>query len=431
MEHKRDTIEITGLSSGGEGVGRSSDGRVLFVPLTAPGDKVEVRVERQFKRHGHAVLEAFVEAADSRITPRCQLFGSCGGCDWQHLPYPEQLAWKRDILTQTLRRVGKIELDETPDVLGAALAYGSRTRARMPVQEGSPGFYKRASNEWVEVRECPVLSTSLNEALAGLTVHLSQLALPVGEVRLLSVGDDVILSFHMPPEGPKPKRPRQVLSEWVEAAAPQIPGLKGAVLWRNEQRLATWGEPSLREGEPPILYRAEGFAQASFAQNRVLVEQVLSMLAPFAQSRLVEVYAGRGNLTLPLAQEGRSILALDVDTQAIADGRQMAKELGFEGVVFRVFHDEKQHLREVCERENIWPQCLLLDPPSRGLSRRIRKQILTLRPPHILYVSCDVATLARDLRVFLDDGYEIQEVRAVDLMPQTAHLETLVLLKST
>lgn len=427
MNIQRDTVQIQDLSSSGEGVGRASDGRVLFVPLTAPGDRVDVRITRRRKRHGFAVLESVVEAGEGRVAPKCDLFGVCGGCDWQHLHYVQQVKWKGHILWQTLKRVGRIELEEPPEVFGVSSAYGARTRARMPVsRDQTPGFYQRASKHIVEVHQCPVLSSSLNVLLKELSIHLPNLSVHISEVRLLGTDEHVVLSLHMPEHVRVTQKIQDALAQWMEQFEQAVPNLKGATVWQERRQIGTFGEPWLWVGEPAIRYRAEGFAQASFSQNRLLVQKVVSLIQPKDGLQLVEVYAGRGNLSLALAQAGARILALDFDRQAIEDGRAAALACGLEErAMFEVFHDEKQDLHTLCESKRIRPHCILLDPPARGLSERIRTQLVSMRPQTMLYVSCDVATLARDLRFFLDAGYELDILQAIDLMPQTSHLETI------
>jgi 23S rRNA (uracil1939-C5)-methyltransferase len=197
--------------------------------------------------------------------------------------------------------------------------------------------------------------------------------------------------------------------------------------------MASWGEPWLEAGVVPTRYRAEGFAQASFAQNEVLVSSVLEMVASVGSlqdKRLVEIYAGRGNLTLPLAREGAHVLALEVDTQAVADAKLAVEANELTGqVTFAPFHDERESLHDVCEQHQHWPDGVLVDPPARGLSTEVRTQLLALRPGWIAYVSCDAATLARDLRGLLDGGYELVSVAGVDLMPQTSHVEAIALVR--
>lgn len=437
LSQRRDVVEITSLSSQGQGVGRGSDGRVVFVPLTAPGDRACIRITKQRKRHGFGVLEAIESGGEGRVTPRCALFGRCGGCDWQHLAYEHQLHWKRENLQQTLQRIGSIDLSVPPDVTGSALAYGTRTRARMQIHEdGGPGFYQRASKDKVEVSHCPVLSDALNGVLEPLSRLLPSFPLPLHELRLLSSGSLVILSLHVE-EGKQQMRlsrkEQQNFGHWCERLQLEAAGLNGCVLYRGVERMASWGEPWLEAGVVPTRYRAEGFAQASFAQNEVLVSSVLEMVASVGSlqgKRLVEIYAGRGNLTMPLAREGAHVLALEVDTQAVADAKLAVEANELTGqVTFAPFHDERESLHDVCEQHQHWPDGVLVDPPARGLSAEVQTQLLALRPGWIAYVSCDAATLARDLRGLLDGGYELVSVAGVDLMPQTSHVEAIALVR--
>jgi 23S rRNA (uracil1939-C5)-methyltransferase len=200
------------------------------------------------------------------------------------------------------------------------------------------------------------------------------------------------------------------------------------------KRLAQWGEAVLLVGEEGVRYRAEGFAQASFRQNQVLREAVRSVVAGVSPRHLVEVYAGSGNLSFALAAQCERLLALEGNPQAVEDAQATLRTLRTAGRLPAVgmdilrFDDRFDRLEDICAKMAMKVDLLLVDPPRRGIAKEMMEQINLLRPPAIVYVSCDPATLARDLHGWIGLGYRLAHLEIVDLMPQTAHLEAVALL---
>jgi 23S rRNA (uracil1939-C5)-methyltransferase len=458
---ERRVVSIRDLSSQGAGVGRDEEGCTAFVAYTAPGDVVEARITSKQARYWEGEVVSVREASAVREEARCVLFGRCGGCDWQHLRYEAQLEAKQRILRESLRRVGKQEIPTLPMIQAPPSPWGMRDRARLHLDaQGRIGFYERGSQRVLPFSSCPVLSPTLQSLLPSLQREIQRFLLPLTEIRLLtaeesegsresegveegrgveeggSKGASILLSCHLGKEALRWTQERRdaVKAEFIQSFAgwvAAIPAVVGASLWAGATLWQSCGRAYVEVGEGRTRYRAEGFAQASFAGNRLLQERMLSMLSPLAHEKILEIYAGSGNLSYPLALRCAHLMALEGYPQAVEDAKAAlaSQEALQDRLSFVCFDDERDDLLALCRERSFRPDALLLDPPRRGLSKAIRQQILTLRPPRILYISCDPATLARDLQAFTERGYRLDELQAVDLMPHTAHLEALALLR--
>lgn len=422
-------IEIDDLSSQGDGVGRSDDGYVFFVPYTAPGDRVLLVPKRRKKRYAHATLHRILEPSAQREEPPCALFGRCGGCQWQHLSYELQASSKQNILTQAMQRVGGFTLTQPPVWHPAGEAYGTRTRVRLQCDpQGQLAFFARGSHQPIPVSDCVTLAPSLRDAIRALRPEVPRFPFPVTTLRLLtSLQGSLALALEL--QGPKSAAHK--IDAWFEDLQSLLPSMRGLVCHDKEHNtLHQVGMPWIDEGEPAVRYRPQGFAQASFACNQTLVQTALSIALPSKPARILEIYAGSGNFSLPFAQAGCDVIALESVPQAVEDGNTMAKRLKGPGTArFHIFHDGRDALRDFWPSSWSHPDLVLLDPPRRGVPPALIEELIALQPTQILYVSCDPATLARDLRLLHNANYQLDSLHAVDLMPQTAHLESIALLR--
>ncbi|MCB9643576.1 MAG: class I SAM-dependent RNA methyltransferase [Myxococcales bacterium] len=473
------TVEIRDLSAQGQGVGRDDQGRAVFIPLTAPGDRVQARVTSLQPRYWQGELVEILEGSSQRAEPQCHHFGTCGGCEWQHLASDTQREAKQQILFETLRRIGKIEVEDLPKIAVAPKMWSCRDRARLHVDSlGKVGFFARASRQHIPVSLCPILHPSLQNILTILQEHVPKLILPLHEICMLSSGEmersqaksasettetpsdatfsydsldglfaalptptsAVLLSFHLDVSArewntTRIDDAREEFASWLEKMTPEARGLIGASLWLDTRCLLRWGEEVLQLGEEGVRYRAEGFAQANFQQNQVLREAVRQLVQRCQPRHLVEIYAGSGNLTFAVAPHCERVLALEGNPQAVEDAQQTWQELQAskqtQGAVLDVlrFDDRFDTLGDLCSKMSMRVDALLVDPPRRGIAKEMMQQIHALAPPNILYVSCDPATLARDMRGWIERGYHLKHLEIVDLMPQTAHLEAVVWLQ--
>ncbi|HYB12195.1 MAG TPA: class I SAM-dependent RNA methyltransferase [Myxococcota bacterium] len=384
-EHELE-LTIGSLASGGDAVGRATGGRVFFVPFGAPGDRVRIRVLEERARFGRGEIVELLSAGPSRTKPECPVFGLCGGCAWQHIRYEAQLEAKREILRSALERLGRLRLPGPIELVPCPAPYRYRARTRVLVEGGRVGYRQRRSHALCATRRCPVLVPELDEALEKLGA-----------------------GAHKPDAG-----------EWELAS-----GEGGAV------RVARLGTslpgPSHRALEIRVGDERLEFAPGVFVQsNRWLRDALASAVHEAAGSGhlAIELFAGAGFLTLGLARRFAQVVAVEADAASCADLARNAQRAGLHNIELRAEPAEQAAAKGF----GAPPDTVVLDPPRRGLAGEGAAAVCALRAPRIVYLSCDPATLARDLAVLCAGGYEIQQVRGFDLFPQTAHVEALTTL---
>jgi 23S rRNA (uracil1939-C5)-methyltransferase len=386
-------VRIHGLTHDGAGVGRLPSGEVIFVAGALPGDEVRTQIvgRRRNVAIGH-LLEVVVATPD-RVAGQCDVV-RCGGCALRNLAPAAQLLHKRARVVESLRRLGGIEPEEIS--AWAPGPWGYRCRTRMHLSDGRPGYHGQGSNEVVVPARCAVLDPRLQQAVdrfdgpPGLS----------GEIEF-AVGDDGA-AFCLWPRSPA--RPSTAL--W-----------KGAIFAADPvaERL---GDPRLTYPGTGLIFEPGVFVQAHPEANVHLVAHVLQRLA--GADRVLELHAGIGNFTVPLARAGARVTAVEESPRAVALGRQNCAGLdvqvhGGDATAFLRAHDRRY-------------DAALLDPPRGGAGQALRR-LAALRIPCILYVSCDPATLARDVKGL--DGYTARHLAVLDLFPQTTHVEAVLELCAT
>ena len=373
---------IASVAHGGHGVCRIA-GQVCFVAQGLPGDVVRVRVAKETKGVLWGVIEEVVEASPDRTAPCCDRFGVCGGCFWLHFAYPAQGQWKRRIVHDCLERIAKISCDVTFEE-NPELRLGYRTRAEFHSDDGRLGFYAPESHTVVDIRTCPLCHERLNQALERLRGARTQDAI---EIVVNPEGPEVLVAA---------KRPSRSLCEsfeFVNASGDAAP-----------HRFVFDGVPIVNGA----------FSQASLLLNRLLVGVVARMAA--GASRVLDLYCGNGNLSLGLSEASR-VLGIDQSRVAVeaanAAGRGEYRTGG-----------ETEFRRALKEPWDV----VVLDPPRTG-AKGVAEVLAGSACGRIVYVSCDPATLARDLKTITARGWRLAEAVALDLFPNTAHVETVCLLE--
>lgn len=419
MDLESTPLRITDLAAGGDGVGRSSDGRVVFVEGGVPGDLVDLAGVRVGKRMARARIGRLLEASADRATPRCRHFGVCGGCRWQHIRYATQLDAKLRIVRDALERIGGIDFTGDVDVLRSPEAYGYRARARLVESSGGLGYRARASHEVVPVEECPILRPEAEARLRALVADQRERADRVATER--------------PPR--RASSGRSV--EWEILAGSQTSAA------RRVGRSAEAEAPSSVTIE--VLGESLEAGIGSFVQGNALLWDALAAevraqcLAPSddeesdpgsassEERTFVELFAGIGFLTLPLARAGFRGVAYESDRAAVASLVGNLARSGFASAV--EVHAGRVERRRDWDRRLAGADLLVLDPPRSGLDAAIRSEIAKSGPRRLVYVSCDPATLARDLRECVAAGYRLESLCMVDLFPQTPHVEVVARLE--
>lgn len=355
------------------------------MPFSAPGDRLRVRVVERRARYARGEIAGIEHAGPARREPRCGVFGACGGCSWQHLEYEAQLEAKRAILVDAIERIGRLSPPGVVAIQGSPVEYGYRTRARVIAAAGRVGFRRAQSHELEPIDHCPVLVSEVDHTLADAA-------------RIGAAHD----------------RPVEV--ELACGAG----GAARAVLGGSD----VGDTIELEVGSARLRVSAGVFAQANGPLLESLSEAVLE--ASGSARRAVELYAGAGLFTLGLAQRFEQLLAVEANARATADLTFNLERAGQGARVEVLTQPVARSLARVAAFE---PDVVVLDPPRSGLDRGCAERLGAVAARRIVYVSCDPATLARDLRGLCRTGYSLRQLRAFDLFPQTHHVEAVAVLE--
>ena len=399
--------------------------KAVFVPLTLPGEQARVRIVEDKRGYATAEAIAVVNPAPERVTPGCRHFGACGGCHYQHAGYEAQLAFKQAILRETLAR-GGVAAPEHIDVL-AAEPWGYRNRIRLAFDaDGNPGYRGRRSHAVVPIAECPIAAPLLvRTALAAAEiVHHAAPGQRPAELSLFCDASQSALLAGFYTAGPA-KLPLEDLCRALSARVPELQGAQHAVESRSGQPprlVARWGADSLA-------YNAAGFAYrvdhgAFFQVNRWLADALVERVAGDSAGALAwDLFAGVGLFARRLAAGFRRVIAVESAPSATASLAHNLRGTGGSAVKAATI----DFLRRAPRSER--PELIVVDPPRTGLGAETAALLSRFAAPGLTYVSCDPATLARDLRDLIGSGYRIQDIALADLFPQTFHIETIVRLR--
>jgi 23S rRNA (uracil1939-C5)-methyltransferase len=426
-------LSIEKLVYGGNGLAHA-DGNTVFVPYVLPGEEVRAAARKRQKKLLWADLLEVIFPAKERGKPKCPHFQKCGGCHYQHISAAEQLRLKKEILRETLSRLGGISWDG-PILEHAAEPYGYRNRAQWAVRRGMPralGYFLPESSLILPIDECPVLSPLLAETFLKLQDMSRSGTLPAGveEIEAFADSRDEKIALNVAFER-FPKPPAELTSAFHNAL-PQLESLLLLDQKKNKFELA--GTGYLTQGAGGYQYRV---SHLSFFQvNRLLIEDLLETVVANARGDLaLDLYAGVGFFTLPLAKTFRKVVGVDANLAATRDLKANA-ELADVSIAC---HNE--HVEEFLKNTKERPELVVLDPPRAGLGSQAAKHLAEVDAREIVYLSCDPSTLARDVAVLTNSArtpkeiaapsnrYEITEMHLFDLFPQTFHIETLVRLR--
>lgn len=398
------------------------EGKAVFVPLTLPGEQALVRIVEDKRGYAKAELEELVTPAPERTIPACPHFGVCGGCDYQHADYATQLRFKQAILRETLQRAGVRGPDEIDVLSGEPWGYRNRIRLAFDAA-GNPGYRGRRSHGIVPIRECPIAAPLLVEAAFAFAEISRALApnLRPAELSLFCNADETALlaTVFVAHAG------KLRLDDLAKALHARIPALLGMEVVRagpNEKSprtLAHWGPDSLPYRAASFDYRVD---HGSFFQvNRQLVDVLAENVTTGFRGTLAwDLYAGVGLFARKLTQTFEQVVAVESAPAALSALKANLQDTRSEAIATETLTFLRRASRDAA------PDLIVVDPPRTGLGSEITAQLARLAAPAIVYVSCDPATLARDLRALTDAGYAVESLTLADLFPQTFHLETVV-----
>ncbi len=438
------TLEISGYTAEGMGVARL-EGRVIFVPYTIRGERWKVRLEKVNKNVAWGRGVELLFTSPERVEPDCPLFGRCGGCQFRHMTYAEELRAKGRRISDALERVGHTTLD-LPPVLGAEDPIRYRNKVQFPVARGkkglSVGYYRGRSHDVLDAPDCPLQPEAVTRLRAAFKDWMEAYNVPAYDegtgkglirhlyVRTSSRGESlvcVVANGDKLPHG----------DELAEALRRAESGLAGLVLSVNtrdtnvilgDKYAVLWGRDWLEEELCQLSFRLSvpSFFQINRAQTEALYGVALDLAGLTGTETVLDLYCGIGTISLALARRAGRVIGAEIVPQAIGDAKENARRNGIRNVEF--FCGDAGAVAQKLGAEGIRPQVICVDPPRRGLGPEVPAILAGMAPKRIVYVSCDPATLARDVDRFAQIGYRAVKGQGVDLFPRTAHVETACLL---
>lgn len=364
-----------------------AEGLTVFVSLAAAGDKLKVKIRQQKGKTAFAEIVEIITPSPDRVTPPCVYFGACGGCDFQQMNYAAQLRAKTAIVRDSLERIGKINYAGEIEIIGSPRPFGYRARAQwhMDTRRRRIGYFRRHSHDVIDVADCPILTDELQNTLTKIRSEIEW------------------ASFR---------------SEKVEIEAANA-GEKVSVY--SSELVEPTDEISFQLDDDRYFYDARSFFQGNPFLIRELVETALKDVSG---KNALDLYCGVGLFTLPLARRFEKVIGIEANEKAIEAARRNFEHARLETAEF--YAEAVGEWLTVSAERLTGVDFILLDPPRTGAERETLEQILKIRPAQISYVSCDPSTLARDLRMLCESLYEIRSITALDLFPQTHHVETIV-----
>ena len=440
-KNQEHTVTIEGYGEGGMGVARI-DGRVVFVHGALRGEKCRVLILKTLKSVAFAKVLEVIEPSSERITPDCPYFPRCGGCTYRHIRYEEELRLKKQRVQDNLSRIGGSDVT-VEEILGAQDTLRYRNKAQYPVsKDGAVGFYRARTHEVIECEHCLLVRPEADAAAEALREYMQSCRVAGYDektgrglirhlyVRSNAAGESLICVLMNGGKLPKEDR----LVALLRDACPKCTGIvlgtntkKGNVILGDRYR-TLWGSDRL---EDTLCGKTFRLSVPSFYQvNRAQAERLYAKAIEFAdltgQETVLDLYCGAGTITLALSDHAKKVLGAEIVPEAIDDARENAARNGVKNAEF--FCGDASDVAKKLARENLRPDVITVDPPRKGLAADVVESIAEMQPQRVVYVSCDSATMARDVKRFTDLGYTARRACAVDMFPRADHVETVVLL---
>lgn len=432
--------EVTGLTSEGAGVCRIC-GRAVFVPRAIPGERWRIRIVKVTKTTVYGRGEELLSASPERVEPACPNFGRCGGCSFLHMSYKAELRYKLERVNDAFKRIGGLELC-AERIIGSETVEGYRNKSIVAVGEAEngpvAGFYRSGSHDIVPVERCLLQSDEASACARSVTGWMKRRGVRAGSggvrhVYTRRARDGAALCCVVTGRRFSPALARTL----VESLRRGCPGLVGVVECLNRSESNTvlsgefrtlWGSSALTD----VLCGSEfelspqAFYQINPPQAERLYELAVDYALPEPGGTVLDLYCGAGTISLALARRAGRVIGAEIVPEAVENARRNAARNGIGNAEF-ICADAGDAARLLSER-GIRPDAIVVDPPRKGMSEEALRQVAKMQPKRIAYVSCDPATLARDLKRLTELGYVPQKAVAVDMFPKTAHVETVVLL---
>ena len=432
------TGTVEGYSSEGLGIVRLV-GAVVFVPRTVRGEEIDLRITKVMKTCAAGEVVKLRKASPERMKPECPYFGQCGGCDFQHMSYTEELRAKRQRVQDALTRLGGTDL-QVEEILGAKDPTHYRNKSQYPVGPGGTiGFYKARSHQVVGVDCCLIQSEASDKTVKAVGDWMRRYKISAYDertgkglvrhiyVRVNRKGESlccVVANGKQLPREPE-------LVAFIRAAAPRTVGVvlntntkKGNVILGEKYR-TLWGQDFLMDTLCGLRFKLSvpSFYQVNRDQAEVLYGKALEFAGLTGEETVLDLYCGTGTITLCMAAKAKQVIGAEIVPPAIADAKENAARNGIENAEF--FCGDAADIAAKLEQDGLRPDVITVDPPRKGLSPEVIVSVAAMGPERVVYVSCDPATLGRDVKLFAELGYQAVRACAVDMFPGTRHVETV------
>lgn len=440
-KNDRLSVYVEDLTHDGAGVAKV-DGYPLFIKEALPGETVTVHVLKTLKSYGFAKLISIEEKSADRIDAPCPVFEICGGCQLQHLSYEGQLKYKEKVVRDAMARLGKLPDVPVHPVKGMNNPWRYRNKSQIPfgTDDGRvvAGFYQTRSHRIADTDICLIQTPEADTLMASLKRNLQDMGIEPyeekthrGMLRHVVIrkgrvtGELMVVLVTKKQKFPQAER----AVELIRAALPEVTSImqnvnpeKTNVIFGNDT-INLWGKDIIEDriGDVRFEISARSFYQVNPEQTEVLYGQALDYAGLTGTETVIDAYCGIGTISLFLAQRAKFVMGVEIVPQAIEDAKRNADLNGFTNTLF-----EAGPAEEVIPRwykDGKQADVLVVDPPRKGCDEALLQTMLEQQPERIVYVSCNPATLARDLRILEDGGYRTQEVQPVDMFPQTTHVE--------
>ena len=432
-------IKIHGLGSSGEGVGKI-DGLAVFIEGALPDEEVLAEIETRKKNYAVGRLVEVVKKSSERVEPFCPLYKDCGGCQLQHLSYSAQLKWKRQQVVDAIERIGKIGGVEIFDTLGMENPLRYRNKMQFPVGKNLQiGCYARGSHKIIDTQSCMIQNELNDKILAAVRnvakkfnlqpynedTHRGFLRHVMGRVGCN--GEFMIVLVTATKNFPNEKN-------FVRALLKELPNVtsiqqnvqtfhNNVILGRDTKIL--YGKPTIHDkiGGLNFNISARSFFQVNTAQAEVLYKTALDFAELHGHETIIDAYCGTGTIGLFMARKARKVIGIEVVSSAIADAKKNACENNIRNAEFFI-GDAVKVLPRLANSIH-FPDVIVTDPPRAGCDKKVLETFAAMEPDKIIYVSCNPATLARDLKILDELGYRTKKIQPVDMFPFTSHIESV------
>jgi 23S rRNA (uracil1939-C5)-methyltransferase len=409
---------------GSYAIGRAN-GKVIHIKGAIPGETVEVRILEEKRDYSIASTVRVLEPSADRIQPECRYFGFCGGCHLQYIAYERQIALKEQVLSDCLKRIAKIDIALSKSITGDIWNYRHRGQFKVSCAEGGiiTGFYREKTRDIVDVEYCPLMAEGINKFLSSVRELMKKserdfTCAGITEIHI-SLGDCAAALIKTSADKAFADTDK-IASMFIDA------GFSGVII-NSAKRLIKYGRPYVTLDLENIKYTVSSlsFFQSNWKLNLSVIKLIRDYLQPLKGRQVIDLYAGAGNFSLPFASEGAEVIAVEENTYAIEDGKRNLKTNRIKNCRFiRSGAGSVNRVSDFGEHVDV----LIMDPPRQGIDNKVFAMIVKVLPENIVYISCNPATLSRDLKK-LSVKYRIDSIRMIDFFPQTYHIESVAFLK--